>query len=71
MNFLAGLFDGIAFIGAIIGGIMVVASLAIPAVQAGPLAAAGVGIAAIPYFIASLQRKAQVAQLLTKIERKP
>lgn len=69
MKFINGLLDVVAFIAAIIGGAIILFS-ALPnnsAPQAGALAAIGIGIAAVPYFIASITRRAQIAAAIERM----
>ncbi len=61
----------IAFLAALVGGFLVLSSLApsYSAPQTAAQAAVGIGIAAIPYFIASMAQRAEMTRLLKRAER--
>lgn len=72
-KFIASLFDGAAYLGAVIGGYFVTLSInpSLTAPQAGAMAAVGIGFAAVPYCIASLCRKAYMCKLLERLPERP
>lgn len=70
-NFLDNLWDGIATLGAMLGGALVLMSFmpGLSAPQAAQTAVQGIAVAAIPYFIAGLNRRAAIAKALR--DRRP
>jgi hypothetical protein len=64
--------DAIAYIAAVIGGLIVLLAAVSPASapQQGALAAIGIGVAACPYFIAATAHRAKIRKYYAKVERR-
>lgn len=63
------IWEMIAMVAALVGGLFVLLSFTADtsAPQAAALAAQGIGLAAIPYFIASMARRGVISDFLKKI----
>lgn len=63
--------DVIAFLAALLGGFLVLSSIGpeYSAPQTAAQAVVGIGIAAIPYFVSAMARRAEAASLLKQISK--
>lgn len=68
-NFVNSVLDTIAGVGAIIGGIMVLWAITLPAPQSASSAAIGIGFAVIPYCISAMSRRQQILKAIR--DRRP
>jgi hypothetical protein len=68
---MSAIWQVVAFLAALVGGFLVLGSLApsYSAPQTAAQAAVGIGIAAIPYFIASMAQRAEMTRFLKRAER--